>query len=194
VWWGERRCAAAWGDLARPDAAAVWRSPAGARVGFAVEYDTGTEALARVAAKLADYTDLAVAAGQVLPVLFWLPSVAREAALHRLFDPTALDRAAGAGSGLLVATAGADHAATAGGPAGRVWRPVTAAGPRPTRRAAARVGLDQLATAWPASWLPVAALDVGLGWPAPSPHPDDPAEPADAGAGEADGRGLAWGG
>jgi hypothetical protein len=174
VWWGERRCTAAWGDLARPDAAGIWHTTAGGRLGFAVEYDTGTEALARVAAKLADYTDLAVAAGQVLPVLFWLPSTAREAALLRLFDPAALTgAAAGPAGGLLVATAAAEHAVVAGGPGGRVWRPATAAGPRPARRAVARVSLDQLATTWPAGLLPVAALDVGLGWPAPTPRPDD---------------------
>ena len=78
-------------------------------VGFAVEYDTGSEPLSRVAGKLADYADLAAAAGAVLPVLFWLPTVARETALHRQFDAT----------GLLVATAAADHAAQAGAPPGR---------------------------------------------------------------------------
>jgi hypothetical protein len=198
VWWGERRCTAAWGDLARPDAAGIWHTPVGDRLGFAVEYDTGTEALARVAAKLADYTDLAVAAGQVLPVLFWLPSAAREAALLRLFDPTALTPTPAAGAtspagGLLVATAAADHAAAAGGPAGRVWRPATAAGLRPARRPVARVNLDQLAAAWPAGMLPVAALDVGLGWPAPTPRPDDDGS-GQADAGRDDPGGPAWDG
>jgi hypothetical protein len=174
VWWGERRCAAAWGDLVRPDAAAVWRSPGGRQLAFAVEYDTGSEPLARVAGKLADYADLAAALGQQLPVLFALPSTAREAALHQMLDPTALRPA---GGGLLVATAAADHAAAVGGPAGRVWRPAA-----PQRRAA-RVSLDQLAAAWPAgATLPVAALDVGLGWPAPTPRPIE------------DGGGVPWSG
>lgn len=196
VWWGERRCTAAWGDLARPDAAGIWHTPGGQRLGFAVEYDTGTEALARVAAKLADYTDLAIAAGQVLPVLFWLPSVAREAALLRLFDPAALTGAATAGpaGGLLVATAAAEHAAAAGGPGGRVWRPATAAGPQPARHAVARVSLNQLAAAWPAGLLPVAALDVGLGWPAPTPRPDDGPGQADAAGQDDPGGGSAWDG
>ena len=178
-WWGERRCAATWGDLARPDAAATWTAPtatdsaahaaAEVRMGFAVEYDTGSEPLPRVAAKLADYADLAASAGAVLPVLFWLPSLAREAGLHRHLDAT----------GLLVATAAADHAASAGGPAGAVWRPADrhpAAQPR--RRA--RVTLDQLAADWAATaTLPVAAGDLGLAWPAPGPHPPatDPAPP-----------------
>lgn len=184
TWWGERRCAAAWGDLARPDAAGTWQAPGGATLGFAVEYDTGTEALPRVAGKLADYADLAAAVGQVLPVLFWLPSIAREAALHRQLDPT----------GLLVATATAEHAATAGGPTRPVWRPAAPAGPgrgqRGTRQG--RVTLDQLTTGWATTTrpttgattgtLPVATVDVGLGWPAPDPLPPPQQHPAPAGA------------
>jgi hypothetical protein len=172
-WWGERRCAATWGDLARPDAAATWTTPtqavaAGAtwgaaaevRMGFAVEYDTGSEPLPRVAAKLADYADLAAAGGAVLPVLFWLPSLARETALHRHLDTT----------GLLVATAAADHAAHAGGAAGPVWRPADSGPGAQARRA--RVSLDQLTADWAtAGTLPVAAVDLGLAWPAPDPHP-----------------------
>ena len=190
AWWGERRCAAAWGDLARPDAAGTWQAPGGATLGFAVEYDTGTEALPRVAGKLADYADLAAAVGHVLPVLFWLPSIAREAALHRQLDPT----------GLLVATATAEHAATAGGPTQPVWRPAAPAGPglgqRGTRQG--RVTLDQLTTSWATTTratttratttgattgtLPVATVDVGLGWPAPDPLPPRQQHPAPAGA------------
>jgi hypothetical protein len=188
-WWGERRCTAAWGDLVRPDAAATWQTPspaagsatggrpAAGSLGFAVEYDTGTETLARVAAKLGDYADLAGAAGHVLPVLFWLPSVARESALHRHLDPT----------GLLVATAAADHAATAGGPTGPVWHP---AAPPERRRDRGREGgrrarrqrltLDQLTAAWAGiDTLTVGSLDAGLGWPSPEPHaPRRPPIPA----------------
>ena len=208
-WWGERRCAAAWGDLVRPDAAATWQTPstaagtaaggaAGVRsLAFAVEYDTGTETLARVAAKLGDYADLAAAAGQVLPVLFWLPSVARESALHDHLDPT----------GLLVATAAADHAATAGGPIGLVWRPAAALqrgrdGKREVRRQ--RQTLDQLTASWAATdTLSIGGVDAELGWPSPNPtpprRPPGPADPdrADADrhdntAGDGDGR--SWGG
>ena len=50
------------------------------------------------------------------PVLFWLPTAAREANLH-----AHLTRA-GVPDGVTVATAAADHAAGAGGPAGPVWR------------------------------------------------------------------------
>lgn len=206
-WWGERRCTAAWGDLVRPDAAATWQTPtpaagkaadrtagdraAGGRasaasLGFAVEYDTGTETLARVAAKLGDYADLAAAAGQVLPVLFWLPSVARESALHRHLDST----------GLLVATAAADHAATAGGPTGSVWRPAAVSergreGARAVRRQ--RMSLDQLTAAWAATeTLAVGSVDAGLGWPSPDPTPPRQAPgPAAAERADPDNRDIA---
>ena len=214
-WWGERRCTAAWGDLVRPDAAATWQTttPAagtaagsaaggGAAVGFlgfAVEYDTGTETLARVAAKLADYADLAAAAGQVLPVLFWLPSLARESALHDRLDPT----------GLLVATAAADHAATAGGPTGLVWRPATEPEHGRERRQGVRrqrLTLDQLTAAWAATdTLAVGSVDAGLGWPPPDPAPPrrppgpaateraDPNSHSIAGDTAEDGDGRSWG-
>ena len=209
-WWGERRCTAAWGDLVRPDAAATWQTPtptagkaassaagdatAVGSLGFAVEYDTGTETLARVAAKLGDYADLAAAAGQVLPVLFWLPSVARESALHRHLDPT----------GLLVATAAADHAAAAGGPTGPVWRPAAAPDrgrddARGVRRQ--RMTLDQLTAAWATTdTLAVASIDAGLGWPSPDPTPPrrateraDPDSYDIAGVTAQDGDGQSWG-
>ena len=58
-WWSERRCAAAWGDHARPDGYGRWREqPPGqppAVTDFFLEYDTGTEPLARLIAKLAGY-------------------------------------------------------------------------------------------------------------------------------------------
>jgi hypothetical protein len=52
--------------------------------------------------------------------------------------------------------------------------------------------LDQLATTWPAGMLPVAALDVGLGWPAPTPRPDD--SPGQADGQDDPGGGPAWDG
>ena len=48
-WWGERRCAAAWGDLARPDGYGRWSEQLPGQppavVDFFLEYDTGTEPL-----------------------------------------------------------------------------------------------------------------------------------------------------
>ena len=75
-WWSERRCAALWGDLARPDGYGQWteHAPAGPAVtDFFLEYDTGSENLHRVAAKLTGYRDLAARTGITTPVLFWLP-------------------------------------------------------------------------------------------------------------------------
>jgi len=168
-WWGERRCAAAWGDLARPDAAGAWHPhhhPASAHgevVGFAVEYDTGTEQLARVAAKLADYADLAAALGRPLPVLFWLPTLSRETALHHQLDPAILHTGR-----LPVATAAADHAAAAGGPTGPVWQPA-----HPGRARPQRLSLDQLTAGWATAGYTAtpAGADPGLGWPPPDPRP-----------------------
>lgn len=58
VWWSERRCAAEWGDLVRPDGYGVW-TEAGNTVAFALEYDRGTERPAeRLAAKLPGYQEL----------------------------------------------------------------------------------------------------------------------------------------
>ena len=76
-WWSERRCAAVWGDQARPDGYGRWpEQPPGqppAVTDFFLEYDTGTEALPRLIAKLAGYADLAARTGITTPVLFWLP-------------------------------------------------------------------------------------------------------------------------
>jgi len=115
AWWSERRCAAEWGDFVRPDAYGVWEE-GGDRVEFFVEHDTGTETLARVAAKLDAYRDLAEAEGAARPVLFWLAQPGREPALRRALEGTALP----------VATA----AAGTGSPADEVWLALREAAPR----------------------------------------------------------------
>jgi hypothetical protein len=57
------------------------------RVPFYLEYDTGTEPLPVLIAKLDGYEDLARATRRVYPVLFWLHSRVREQHLHqRLSD------------------------------------------------------------------------------------------------------------
>ena len=115
AWWSERRCAAEWADFARPDAYGVWEE-GGDRVEFFVEHDTGTETLARVAAKLEGYRDLAEAEGSARPVLFWLAQPGREPGLRRAIQGTALP----------VATA----AAGTGSPADAVWLTLGKAAPR----------------------------------------------------------------
>jgi len=177
-WWGERRCAAAWGDHARPDGYGCWseqlpgQPPATAD--FFLEYDTGTEPLSRVAAKLAGYAALAARTGITTPVLFWLPSPRREAALHARLagpPPPGIRNAASAAQipGVPVATAAAG--ASREGPAGAAWLPAASAGPRlrlaqlaPPGTAPASGGPDGEAPGGPPGGLP---------W-----HPPEPAPPA----------------
>ena len=178
-WWSERRCAGVWGDLARPDGYGHWtqHSPGTARAStdFFLEYDNGTENLARLIAKLAGYRNLAARTGIPTPVLFWLPTPRREAALRaRLAGPPphGTPDAASAATipGVPVATAapGTAH----GGPAGAAWLPAGGPGPR--------LRLAQLAPApapAPAPGPqpgdgPAAAPPGGLAW-----YPPDPAPP-----------------
>jgi hypothetical protein len=115
AWWSERRCAAEWGELVRPDAYGIWEE-GGSRVEFFLEHDTGTETLARVAAKLDGYRDLAEAEGDARPLLFWLATPGREPALRRSLQKSALP----------IATA----VASIGNPADAVWLPLGTEAPR----------------------------------------------------------------
>nr|WP_165974653.1 replication-relaxation family protein [Nonomuraea deserti] len=123
-WWPERRCATLWGDLARPDAFGRWTEPSPTgqpdTIDFFLEHDTGTETLSRVLAKLDGYTALAEATGITTPVLFWLPSTAREANLRKLLTS----------SDAPTATAVHTPATAPDGPAGPVWLPAGSTGPR----------------------------------------------------------------
>jgi Replication-relaxation len=116
AWWPERRCAQQWGELARPDAYGRWHENGG-DTDFFLEYDTGTEPVSQVAAKLAGYAALADATGITTPVLFWFPSRAREDSV----------RPALAGSIVPAATA---TPAAGPGPASPVWLPAGRGGPR----------------------------------------------------------------
>lgn len=96
-WWSAARCqgmgafAEAGDDVhvrtytptVRPDGHGIWVD-AGQEVPFFLEYDTGTERpIGRLVDKLDGYVDLARATSRVWPVLFWLPSAARERHLHQ---------------------------------------------------------------------------------------------------------------
>ncbi len=135
AWWSENRCARHIGDLARPDAYAHWRT-ARCEIAFYLEYDTGTEALPKLTAKLPGYHDLARSSGHTLPLLIWLPSPRREAharrALHQAWNR--LDYPAH----LPIATASPHPTLD---PGGDVWLPLENTGPRRT--------LDRLPDAWP---------------------------------------------
>lgn len=84
AWWSERSCARTWGRIVRPDAYARWTTPSGARTDFFLEYDTGTEPLPRLLAKMPAYQRLASSTGITTPLLIHLPNPAREQHLHAL--------------------------------------------------------------------------------------------------------------
>ncbi|MEY9963350.1 hypothetical protein ABIA33_001383 [Streptacidiphilus sp. MAP12-16] len=165
AWWSEARCARSWGDLVRPDGQG--RLTTGHRfVSFFLEYDTGTEALPRLAAKLDDYAQAAVMTGQRPLVLFTLHSHRREANFHqRLAGHPALPRVA-------VATCARDLPATASDihrPCEAVWLPVG--------QPAVRSRLIDLPDAWHADWRPAAADSlVPDTSPLPAPRPVPPVQ------------------
>lgn len=86
VWWDQDSCQRVWGDVIRPDAyaliAAPDRSGAPGECGFFLEYDTGTESLTQLVAKMDGYARHRDAYGGHRPVLIHLPNPARELALH----------------------------------------------------------------------------------------------------------------
>ena len=145
AWWSEARCARHFGDLIKPDAYGRWSS-GGRGIEFFLEYDFGTEVLAKLAGKLAGYAALAAATGITTPLLVWLPTSRREATARRLLmrawreldDPRSVP----------VATAAAellDPSAPHPSPADAVWRPLDTAGGAVN----ARRELHRLLDAWP---------------------------------------------
>ncbi|KOG53169.1 hypothetical protein ADK76_28820 [Streptomyces griseoflavus] len=84
AWWPETRCVRHFGDMVRPDAYGRWSHPGRhTDLEWFLEYDTGTEPLPRLAAKLPDYQRLAQATGIRTPVLFVFPTLRREHAARR---------------------------------------------------------------------------------------------------------------
>lgn len=128
TWWGEAYCHAQLGGLVNPDGIGLWKEQ-NRSVAFAVEYDRGTETLARLAGKLADYARLEEASGWAFWLLVTVPGPRRETGA----------RARLGAHGLPVATT---SRGLPGGPAGPVWAPVSA---NPDRQ---RVRLIDL-TGWP---------------------------------------------
>jgi hypothetical protein len=103
------------GAKVRPDGHGVWIDQ-GRSVPFYLEYDTGTEPLHILVAKVVRYRVLAIHTHRWWPVLFALPTSRREWNLQqRLADDYGY-------TDLPIATISADHPETAGlGPAGAVW-------------------------------------------------------------------------
>lgn len=184
AWWSESRCAKHFGDLIKPDGYGRWRD-GDRQVEWFLEYDFGTEVLAKLAAKLTGYAALAQATGITTPLLVWLPTSRREATARRLlaraWHELEDDRS------VPVATAAADlldPTAAHPSPADEVWLPLDAptGGPR-------RWALSELPDAWPHVPPPVTTSgDAGLGpdsprpmAPPPSPMPPTTAAPRGSG-------------
>jgi Replication-relaxation len=155
AWWPERRCEAQWGRHARPDAYGRWRQD-GSGTDFFLEYDTGSEPVAKVAAKLRGYAALAEATGITTPVLFWFPTLAREASVRAAISTSAVPAA--------TATPAAGP-----GPAGDVWLPADRDGPR--------VPLPDLATPRPARHPATTGSTTGRGKPPSLPGAPVPPMP-----------------
>jgi hypothetical protein len=113
-WWPGPTIAGATGRRVHPDGHGVWQQQDTA-VGCFLEFDTGTESLPTVAAKLPPYRRLRDSGGPHWPVLILLPSPARETHLHQHLS--------GVGRiGVTVATA--THGQAHSDPTGPIWRVV----------------------------------------------------------------------
>ncbi|WP_067964098.1 replication-relaxation family protein [Nocardiopsis trehalosi] len=84
-WRGETESARRWGRYIRPDAYLRWKQN-GVVLDAFLEYDNGTETLARVEDKIAGYADLASATGLPSRLLFVAPGHTRERNLARTLD------------------------------------------------------------------------------------------------------------
>ena len=121
-WLTEAEAAAACGSTVRPDGWGLW-AEGGERVGFFLEYDRGTEPLARLAAKLRDYERLESERGAAAWVLFAFESARREESARRALS----------GATVAVATAALDGAVP---PSEALWLPLRASGAGRVRLAA----------------------------------------------------------
>lgn len=139
AWWSERRCYQHWGDIVRPDGYGRYADHHG-ELEFFLEYDTGTEPLGTLASKLHSYARLAAISGITTPVLFVLPTAAREANARQALHTTL--RSASNPAATPVATAALDATTDAPDydPAEPRWLPLAPA--------AGRRGLTALAATW----------------------------------------------
>lgn len=168
AWWSETRCAKHFGDLIKPDGYGRWRD-GDRQIEWFLEYDFGTEVLAKLAGKLAGYAALAQATGITTPLLVWLPTSRREATARRLLalawqgldDPRSVPVAT-------AATELLNPDAAHPSPADEVWLPLDVAAGGARRRT-----LSGLAEAWPDVPPPVTTSgEAALG--PHSPHPPSP--------------------
>jgi hypothetical protein len=117
-WWPEQRCAqpGAFGPTlispVRPDGHGVFVD-SGRRVAFFTEFDTGFEQHSVLLSKVGRYAAHLAQGGPLWPVLFWLPTTARERRLHQLL--------ADVDTAVPVATAARDSLDTGACAADAVW-------------------------------------------------------------------------
>jgi hypothetical protein len=116
-WWPEQRAAALLRQTVIPDGHGIWHTGGRSSAWF-LEYDTGSEDLPRLVAKIAGYEKAARTGGPAYPVLLWLHSRTREDNLHRLLS--------GLATRCPVATAA--RTAAPAGPTSRVWWPLGGGG------------------------------------------------------------------
>ncbi|MFF4602564.1 replication-relaxation family protein [Streptomyces sp. NPDC001339] len=158
LWLSERSAARRWGDIIRPDAYAHWQD-GDHLLPFFLEYDTGSQPLPRVEAKLAAYAAFTTATSTRPALLIHTRTASRDQALRQRLADSAREL------GLNVATASADFTTTS--PWGRWWAPLDRAGRRTT--------LAHLAAQWtdlsPASGLEPTDADTALTLPVPSLPP-----------------------
>ncbi len=83
TWWGQRRCAQAWGELVRPDGYCSLAGD-GQVLELCLEWDRGSETLARIEEKLVRYGELEAALERPLTLAFVAPSEGREHELLRV--------------------------------------------------------------------------------------------------------------
>ncbi|WNE95521.1 replication-relaxation family protein [Streptomyces luomodiensis] len=167
LWLSERSCARRWDDMIRPDAYAHWQDPSSATedpclLPFFLEYDTGTQSLSRVEAKLAGYAAFTTSTGTRPALLIHTRTASRDRAIrHRLTQP-ARDL------NLHVATSSLDFTTTT--PWGPWWTPL--------EPAARRTTLTALAAHWtdltPAAGLDPTDADTALTLPVPPLPPATP--------------------
>ncbi|MGP3949641.1 replication-relaxation family protein [Streptomyces sp. 7N604] len=165
LWLSERSCARRWGDIIRPDAYAHYRDGQ-TLLPFFLEYDTGSQPLARVEAKLTAYAAFTTTTTGTRPaLLIHTRTASRDQALRRRLADTARELH------LQVATSSADFTTTH--PWGPWWAPL--------QPGAHRTTLSRLATLWPgltpAAGLEPTDADTALTLPVPPLPPAAEAGP-----------------
>ncbi|MFD7706987.1 replication-relaxation family protein [Streptomyces sp. NPDC059786] len=160
LWLSERSAARRWGDFIRPDAYAHYRD-GDLLLPFFLEYDTGSQPLPRVEAKLTGYAAFLTATSTRPALLIHTRTASRDQALRRQLATAAREL------DLHVATSSTDYTTT--DPWGPWWAPL--------EPAARRTTLAGLATQWPglapAAGLEPTDADTALTLPVP-PLPPAP--------------------